>query len=190
MRVGGRAWCNCIVDYANNWESDRLIDLLTTGMLCINLDKRLSAGDYLEKAYSFGPFHDGPLNSGSTTPTQQAVLGGAMRTHNNSATIILGCLWGRDKVLNHNKNSQTGTAFEHYIGNLSPLVDPPASRLNNQLTSLLSYKQHQSPAAPAKQSFSDGPVKCHQSGVLYIGWTSSHTYLLLGQYLEQGCKST
>jgi serine/threonine protein kinase len=190
VRVGGRAWCNCIVDYANDWESDGLIDLLTTGMLRIDPDKRLSAGDCLEKAYSFGPFHDGPLNSGSATPTQQAVLGGAMRTHDDSATIILGRLWGRDEVSNHDKNNQTGTAFEHCVGNLSPLVDPPASRLDNQSTSLLSYKRYRSPAAPAKQSSSDGPVKRRQSGVLCTGRTGSRTYLLSGQYLEQGCEST
>ena len=44
----GTAWCQCIVDKANDWDLDHLIGLLTMGMLKIDTEERLSAGQCLE----------------------------------------------------------------------------------------------------------------------------------------------
>ncbi|KAA6413300.1 MAG: AGC kinase [Lasallia pustulata] len=45
----GVAWCRRVVDHANDWDPDDLIDLLTTGMLRIIPEERLSASACLTK---------------------------------------------------------------------------------------------------------------------------------------------
>jgi len=49
MKKRGAAWCQCLVDEANDWDLDPLIDLLTVAMLRIDPEERLPAGQCLKK---------------------------------------------------------------------------------------------------------------------------------------------
>ena len=89
----GLAWCHRIVDQANDWDSDDLIDLLTIGMLRMKPEERLSAGAYLMKGYDLKLFDGHSLDSGSATPTQQTALQGEISDNDGSTTILLGALW-------------------------------------------------------------------------------------------------
>ena len=52
----GLAWCGCVVDHANEWDSDALIDLFATGMLRMRPEERLSADARLTKGCDLGLF--------------------------------------------------------------------------------------------------------------------------------------
>lgn len=56
LRERGLAWCRRLVEYVEDWNSDRLIDLLTSGMLRMGAQQRLSAGACLTKGYRLGVF--------------------------------------------------------------------------------------------------------------------------------------
>ncbi|KAI9888435.1 MAG: hypothetical protein M1814_006940 [Vezdaea aestivalis] len=45
------AWCRRLIEYANDWDSDRLMDLLVTAMLQMQPQERLSAEACLRKGY-------------------------------------------------------------------------------------------------------------------------------------------
>ena len=105
----GLAWCHRIVDQANDWDSDDLIDLLTIGMLRMKPEERLSADTCLMKGYDLKLFDGRSLDSGSATPTQQTALQGEISDNDGSTTILLGALWNtEEQSSNHDSNSQTG----------------------------------------------------------------------------------
>ena len=105
----GLAWCHCVVDNANDWDSDALIDLLTTGMLRMRPEERLSAGACLTKGSNLGLFNGYSLNSGSATPTRQTALQGEISDDDGSTTILLGALWDtEEESSNHDGNSRKG----------------------------------------------------------------------------------
>ena len=58
----GLAWCRRVVDHVNDWESEDLIDLLTTGMLRMAPEERLSASACLKKGCDLRLFDGHSLN--------------------------------------------------------------------------------------------------------------------------------
>lgn len=87
----GLAWCRRIIDYANDWDSDKLMDLLTSGMLRMTPEERLSASACWTKGCDLGLFDGQSLNSGSATP-RQTTAQGDISDDDGSTTILLGAL--------------------------------------------------------------------------------------------------
>lgn len=115
------AWCRRIVDHANDWDSDGLIELLTIGMLRFNPEERLSAGACLKKGYDLALFKDHPLDSGSATSTRQTALQGEISDDDDSTTIVLGALWATEAISDHNNNGRIGCCSP---GHASMLLKP------------------------------------------------------------------
>ena len=108
VREWGVAWCRRVVDRANDWDSDDVIDLLTTGMLRMTPEERLSASACLTKGCDVGLFDSHSVDSGSATPRQTA-LQGKIGDDDGSTTIFLGALWDTvGESSNHDSNSRTG----------------------------------------------------------------------------------
>jgi hypothetical protein len=106
-RGWGLSWCRRIVDKANDWESDPLIDLLTVGILRIDPEQRLPAGECLKKGNELGLFNGHTFDTGSTTPKQQTDPQGEISDDDDSITIILGSLWSRAEIISHEDNCRT-----------------------------------------------------------------------------------
>lgn len=134
----GLAWCHRVVDHANDWDSDDLIDLLTTGMLRMRPEERLSAGACFTKGCDLGLFDGHSLDSGSVTPRRQTALQGGISNDDGSTTILLGALWDTKESSYHDGNSRTGRRTpEHTSGVLesrkrqgSPAVDSAKNSSN------------------------------------------------------------
>ncbi|KAI4268409.1 MAG: hypothetical protein LQ337_007857, partial [Flavoplaca oasis] len=114
LREHGLAWCCRLVEYANDWDSDSLINLLTTEMLQMDAGQRLSARNCLTRAHERGLFDDSSAGVGRTTPTRPMVLTSGMRNEEEAPTIIMGALWDAErKGSNHDGDRQAGgSAFE------------------------------------------------------------------------------
>ncbi len=67
----GLAWCRRVVNHANDWDSNDLIDLLTIGMLRMTPKERLFASACLKKGCDLRLFDDHSLDSRSATPTRR-----------------------------------------------------------------------------------------------------------------------
>lgn len=93
MKVRGLAWCRHLVKFANDWDSDPLIDLLTKGMLRMEAPQRLSAGACLTKADELGLFDKPTASSERTILTQPTVLTSGMRNEEETPTVIVGAVW-------------------------------------------------------------------------------------------------
>ncbi len=109
------AWCDRVVDHANDWNSDVLINLLTTGMLRMRFEERLSADVCLTKECDLGFFDDHSLDSKSVTLTRQTTLQSEISDDDDSITILLDALWNmKKKSLNHDDNNRIKRCtFEH-----------------------------------------------------------------------------
>lgn len=129
----GVAWCRRVVDHANDWDPDDLIDLLTTGMLRIIPEERLSASACLTKGCDVGLFDSHSVDSGSATPRQTA-LQGKNGDDDGSTTILLGALGDTvGKSSNHDDNSRTGSTPNHTSGVLeSRKLRAPSSPSNGE----------------------------------------------------------
>ena len=105
----GLTWCRSVVDQANDWDSDDLIDLLTAGMLRMTPEERLSASACLTKGCNLRLFDGGSLDSGNATPTLQTAAQGDNSDDDGSTTILLGALWDTEQESSkHNGKSRTG----------------------------------------------------------------------------------
>ena len=95
----GLAWCRRVVDDADDWDSDDMIDLLTAGMLRIAPEERLSASACLTKGCDLRLFDGHSLDSGSDTPARQtaAAAQGKVSDDDASTTILLGTLWDTER---------------------------------------------------------------------------------------------
>lgn len=83
-----------------------MIDLLTTEMLQMTPEERLSVSTCLMKGCNLQLFDGCSLNSGSATPTRQMAVQGEVSDDNNSTTILLGALWDMQRESsNHDGNS-------------------------------------------------------------------------------------
>lgn len=102
------SWCHCVVNHANNWDFDDLINLLTTGMLQIRTEERFSADACFMKGCDLGLFDSHSLDLKSVIPIQQTALQGRISNDNGSTTILLGILWDMKESSYYNGNSQTG----------------------------------------------------------------------------------
>ena len=109
----GLAWCRRIVDHASGLDSDDLIGLLTTGLLRIKPEERLSARACLAKGHDLRLFDGHPLDSGNATPTRQTALQGETSDDDGSTTIILGALWDAEE--SHNSNGRIGCCTSEHI---------------------------------------------------------------------------
>jgi len=129
----GLAWCRRVVNNANDWESEDLIDLLTTGMLRMRPEERLSADVCLTKGCDLGIFDDQSLNLGNATPTRQTALQGAISDGDGSTTIVLGALWDtEEESSNQDGKSRTGRCTTSHISEVlnSRNVQAPGSSNN------------------------------------------------------------
>ena len=143
LRECGLACCRRVVDYANDWKSDDLIDLLTTGMLRMRAEERLSANACLTKGCDLGLFHGHSLDLESATPTRQTNVQGGI-SDDDGSTIISSALWNTEgEVLNQDDFDRTArcalelvsrdgydpqlrsfeTGFEHRRSNVQPPID-------------------------------------------------------------------
>lgn len=104
----GLAWCRRVVDHADNWDSDDLIDLLTTGMLRMAPEERLSASACLRKGCDLRLFDGHSLDSGSEALTHQAVVQGENSDDDGSTTILLGALWDTDRASSNQDDDRRG----------------------------------------------------------------------------------
>ncbi len=107
MREGGLAWCRRLVEHAKDWDSDRLIDLLTYGMLRMKAQERLSAGACLMKGSRSGLFDKSSAGSGGITPTQTKALTSGAQNEEEIPTVIVGALWDAVRQgWSHNSDDQ------------------------------------------------------------------------------------
>jgi len=128
----GLAWCRRIIDQANDWDFDGLMDLLTTGMLRMRPEERLSAGACLTKGCDLGLFDGHSVDSGSATPTRHTAPQGEISDDDGSTTILLGALWDTEEEgSNHDGNSRTGC---HTPDRTSGVVEPRTFRAPNSPT--------------------------------------------------------
>ena len=86
----GLYWCQHIVFQAHDWDPEPLIDLLAIGMLRINPDEKLPAGECLRKGSDLGLFDDRAFDTVKATPTQQTDQQHLISDDDGSTTIILG----------------------------------------------------------------------------------------------------
>ncbi|KAI9778186.1 MAG: hypothetical protein M1816_004238 [Peltula sp. TS41687] len=110
----GPAWCRHLVDYANDWDLDVLIDLLTTRMLRMEPRERLSADACLRKAYDLGLFDNPSVPPGGATLTQQTTLESSAGNEEGSPPIIVGAIWDAERKC-HDIDGQAGrSASDHH----------------------------------------------------------------------------
>ncbi|KAL8801322.1 MAG: hypothetical protein Q9182_004528 [Xanthomendoza sp. 2 TL-2023] len=115
----GLIWCRRVVDQANDWDSDDLIDLLTSGLLRIEPEERLCADACLARGFDLGLFHGHSHGRGSATPIPQRTLEDENDDDDGSTTIHLADLretpavpkddHSRDNIDTHNNQSQSST---------------------------------------------------------------------------------
>ena len=98
MKERGLAWCRSLVEYANDWDSDGLVDLLVTAMLRMEPQARLSADACLKKGHELGVFEKSSMSSGCATPTRTKPPASAVRNEEETPTIIEGPLWHARRV--------------------------------------------------------------------------------------------
>ena len=166
------AWCRIIVDRANDWDSDNLIDLLTTGILRIRPEERLSASACLTKGCDLQLFDGHSLDSGSTTLIRQTAAQGEMSDDDGSTTILLGALWDTEgEGLNHDSSSRTGRCDPNYASGVleSCNLRAPSSSSNgdgygSQLGSFGTGFEHR-----GSNFQSPGNHSCPQAGSKYLG---------------------
>lgn len=68
-------WCSRIIDAAEDWESDRMIDFLKEYMLKWEPTDRQSAAECLSTAIEIGLFEETLLRTGSLTPRREPAQG-------------------------------------------------------------------------------------------------------------------
>ncbi|KAL8989984.1 MAG: hypothetical protein Q9177_001254 [Variospora cf. flavescens] len=108
MEEWGLTWCRRVVDEANDWDSDDLINLSATDMLRMRPEERLSADACLTEGYDLGLFHSPSRDSGSATPTQQKTLQGESSNGDGSTTVLLSTVWDTKEISKHDRNNRTG----------------------------------------------------------------------------------
>ena len=98
MKERGLVWCRRLIEYANEWDSDRL-DLFVTAMLRMQPQGRLSASACLRKGYELGIFNESFTRSRHATPTQTKPPAGVVRHEEETPTVIVDALWDAGRVL-------------------------------------------------------------------------------------------
>ncbi len=94
----GTAWCQCISDKGQRLGFRSPDSLLTMGLLKIDPEERLSAGQCLETGADLGLFNGHDFDTGCVMPTQQMDLQGGISDDDDSTTIILGTLWKLEPI--------------------------------------------------------------------------------------------
>ncbi|OJD23015.1 CAMK/PKD protein kinase [Blastomyces percursus] len=95
VRKQGLAWCHDIVKQVNDWDSDRLIDLLSTGVLRIEPRERLSADESLRRVKDLEPLVSHSFSLESTSSVSQR---SSTSDDDGGPTLIMGGLWGSGGV--------------------------------------------------------------------------------------------
>ncbi|KAI9675746.1 MAG: hypothetical protein M1817_001113 [Caeruleum heppii] len=193
MEEWGLAWCKRIVDYATDWNSDALIDLLTTGMLRMRPEERLSAGACVTKGYDLQLFAGQPLDSGSATPTPRTSkrheIGNDDDDDNGSTTTVLGKLWDAEPgTIQDRRRPSHGDGHRSRLGRLGTTIEQcdspvpaPADHLSCPLeapsTCPGAHKRQRSPATGSTRRLpSSGRGKGRQSAVWLPGRSVSRSY--------------
>ncbi len=112
MREGGLAWCRRLVEHAKDLDSDPLIDLLTSGMLRMKAQERLSAGACLMKGSESGLFDKSSAAFGGLMPTQTKALASVVQNEEEIPTVIVSKLWdAARKGWSHNSDDQARSSI-------------------------------------------------------------------------------
>ncbi|KAI9772280.1 MAG: hypothetical protein M1840_001029 [Geoglossum simile] len=163
MKEWGLSWCSHIIKEVMDWESDPLIDLLRKGILKMDPNERLSAGQCLKEANDLRLYDSDAF--GSTTPIRQTTQQGEIIDDDNSTTIRLGSLWDPEETLTQlgspgysseqrRRNEERcktrtgipGTASEQRGGNSNQaLAEPQTNSVNKR------HRQTVSPSHPASK---------------------------------------
>ena len=206
MAKSGLVWCQSIVDSASDWESDALVDLLTTGMLRMKPDKRLSADACLTKGHDLGLFNGYPLGSNNVIPRQTAQQYSA-DDDAGSTTILLNALRDSEENPVHNNNAcctpertsgvrtscglRASTALNHEDGQVPQLQSfrtavqnraiqsliPPSCPLEVRSTDIVGSKRQRSPALdPAAVPSGRKLIKRRPSKTHFTDIAVSHSY--------------
>ena len=126
MAWPGLAWCRRVVEHAEDWDSDTLINLFITAMLRMKPREWLPAGAYLTKACELGLFDDPSADLGGTTTTRRiAPVSGAQNEEEN-LTVVAGPLWdaGRGRSI-HDSKDQAGPSASDF-GSSTSTSRPPS----------------------------------------------------------------
>ncbi|KAK5188601.1 Protein kinase protein rad53, partial [Exophiala xenobiotica] len=75
LQSEGVSWCQSLIETADDWESDPLIDFLTMHMLKWNPQERLPAAECLRTASEINLFGESIAQTGGLTPRLQPVHG-------------------------------------------------------------------------------------------------------------------
>ncbi len=166
-----------------------MIDLLTTGILQIRSEERLSANICLTKECDLELFDGQSSNLKVATPKRQTAVQNAISDNDSSITILLDALWTTEReISNQNSKSPIERCIFSYISavlNSRNVQDPDFSNNKNsyglQLESFADiqlsadllcslnarsiyseeYKRQQSPTvSSANSSFDKNRIKC------------------------------
>ncbi|KAK5464522.1 hypothetical protein LTR55_011735 [Exophiala xenobiotica] len=88
LQSDGVSWCRSLIESANDWESDLLIDFLTMHMLKWNPQERLSAAECLNTASEINLFSESIAQKGDLTPRLHPVHGTDDIDIEEASTII------------------------------------------------------------------------------------------------------
>ncbi|KAK5188666.1 Protein kinase protein rad53 [Exophiala xenobiotica] len=88
LRSEGVSWCRSLIESADDWESDPLIDFLTMHMLKWNPQQRLSAAECLNTASEINLFSESIAQKGDLTPRLHPVHGTDDIDIEEASTII------------------------------------------------------------------------------------------------------
>ena len=107
LKKWGLNWCQHIVNSAEDWDSDSLIDFLTGNMLKLDAHDRLSAGDCLREASALGLFDGVFLKTGHVTPRLQPVPIVDEIDQEDQSTLIRSRVWtdGSGFLLRRDENA-------------------------------------------------------------------------------------
>ena len=124
-----------------------MIDLLTTGMLRITPEERLSASSCLTIGYHAGLFDGHFAGLGSATPRQTA-LQGEIGDDDGSTTILVSALWDTvGESSYHDGNSQTGCNHP------------------NRTFEALESRNLQAPSFPSDREGHDSQIESFETGI-------------------------
>ena len=88
LQSEGVSWCQSLIESADDWESDPLIDFLTMHMLKWNPQERLPAAECLKTASEINLFSGSIAQTGDLTPRLQPVHGTDYIDIEEASTII------------------------------------------------------------------------------------------------------
>lgn len=131
LEESGLAWCRRVVDHVNDWDSDDLMDLLTTGMLRIAPEERLSASVCLKKGCDLRLFDGHSVDSDSATPIRRTAAQGENGNDDGTTTVLLGALWGTEGQSSNHDGDRLGRCTPNHTSGLPEYCNLQAPNPSN-----------------------------------------------------------